>query len=88
MADMLMDGLVNLRPRRLQTLLEQTSSVKVKRLFLFFAERHGHAWFSQLDSQKIDLGSGKRVLVKNGKLNKKYQITLPPFLFKEEGSGI
>lgn len=88
MADMLMEGLVNLRPRRLQALLEQTSSVKVKRLFLFFAERHGHAWFTQLDSQKIDLGSGKRVLVQNGKLNKKYQITLPPFLFKEEGSGI
>lgn len=82
MADMLMEGLVNLRPRRLQTLLEQTSSVKVKRLFLFFAERHGHAWFSQLDSQKIDLGSGKRVLVQNGKLNKKYKITLPLFLFK------
>lgn len=88
MADMLMEGLVNLRPRRLQTLLEQTSSVKVKRLFLFFAERHGHAWFSQLDSKKIDLGSGKRVLVQNGKLNKKYQITLPLFLFKGEGSGI
>jgi hypothetical protein len=88
MADMLMEGLVNLRPRCLQTLLEQASSVKVKRLFLFFAERHGHAWFSQLDLNKIDLGSGKRVLVQDGKLNKKYQITLPLFLFKEEGSGI
>lgn len=88
MADMLMEGLVNLRPRRLQALLEQSSSVKVKRLFLFFAERHGHAWFSQLDLKRIDLGGGKRALVQDGKLDNKYQITLPEFLFKEEGSGV
>lgn len=88
MADMLIEGLVNLRPGRLQGLLEQTSSVKVKRLFLFFAERHGHAWFSHLDLNKIGLGAGKRALVQDGKLDNKYQITLPLFLFKEEGSGI
>tara|TARA_R110002072_G_scaffold301164_3_gene480292 strand:+ start:74402 stop:74563 length:162 start_codon:yes stop_codon:yes gene_type:complete len=44
---------------------------------------NGRAWFSQLDSKQIDIGSGKRVLVQDGKLNKKYQITLPLFLFKE-----
>jgi len=88
MADMLMEGLVNLRPRSVQTLLEQCSSVKVKRLFLFFAERHGHAWFSQLDLKRIDLGAGKRALVPDGMLDSKYQITLPKFLFKEEGSGV
>lgn len=38
-------------------------SVKVKRLF-FFAERHGHAWLKRLDRQAIDLGRGKRMLVK------------------------
>ena len=35
--DMIMEGLVNLRPRRLQGLLEDARSVKVKRLFFFFA---------------------------------------------------
>ncbi|OZB19070.1 MAG: hypothetical protein B7X55_04085 [Rhodobacterales bacterium 34-62-10] len=47
--DALMEGLSDLSPRRLQTLLEACASVKVKRLFLFFADRHRHAWRSRLD---------------------------------------
>ena len=31
----------------------------------------------QLDLAKIDLGSGKRVLVKGGKLDPQYDITVP-----------
>lgn len=76
-ADMLMEGLTTLSPRRLQKLLEDCRSVKVKRLFLFFAERHHHAWLKRLDKKSIDLGEGKRMLVKGGKLNKTYQITVP-----------
>jgi hypothetical protein len=53
------------------------SSVKVKRLFFFFADRHQHAWLERLDRDAIDLGVGKRMLVKGGKLNKPYQITVP-----------
>jgi hypothetical protein len=49
----------------------------VKRLFLFFADRHGHAWRPKLDLARIDLGSGKRVLVKGGKLDPQYDITVP-----------
>ena len=76
-ADMLMEGLVNLSPRRLERLLRECRSVKVKRLFLWFAERHGHAWLNRLDREGIDLGSGKRMLVRGGKLDPKYQITVP-----------
>lgn len=75
--DALMEGLSDLSPRRLQTLLETCSSVKVKRLFLFFADRHRHAWQSRLDVSRVDLGSGKRVLVKGGKLDPHYNITVP-----------
>lgn len=75
--DALMEGLSDLSPRRLQTLLETCSSVKVKRLFLFFADRHRHAWRSRLDVSCVDLGSGKRVLVKGGKLDPHYNITVP-----------
>jgi len=75
--DALFEGMSDLSPRRLQTLLETCSSVKVKRLFMFFADRHRHAWRSRLDISRIDLGSGKRVLVKGGKLDPTYHITVP-----------
>lgn len=77
MADILMEGLVNLSPRRLQPLLENAGSVKVKRLFFFFADRHEHRWLDRIDRKKIDLGKGKRMLVKGGKFDTKYQITVP-----------
>ena len=79
-ADMLMEGLPNLSPRRLHQLLAACRSVKVKRLFLWFAERHNHAWLKSLDREGIDLGSGKRMIVRGGKLDTKYNITVPETL--------
>ncbi len=76
-ADMLMESLVNLGPERMGRLLRDCRSVKVKRLFLWFAERHGHAWFKRLDLGGIDLGSGKRMLVRGGRLDTRYGITVP-----------
>jgi hypothetical protein len=76
-ADVLMESLRNLSPRRLQMLLGDCRSVKVKRLFFWFAERHNHAWLQKLDHSKIALGKGKRMLVYGGKLNSKYNITVP-----------
>jgi hypothetical protein len=83
MADVIMEGLVNVSPRRMQLLLEACTSVKVKRLFFFFAERHQHRWLSHINHEKIDFGKGKRMLVKGGKLDTRYQITVP-----EEFHGI
>lgn len=76
-ADMLMEGVTGLGPERAGRLLRQCRSVKVKRLFLWFAERHGHAWFDRLDLEGVDLGSGKRMLVRGGRLDPKYGITVP-----------
>jgi len=76
-ADVLLQGLANLRPQRLMILLKACTSVKVKRLFFALAERHSHAWFKHLDSAKLDLGRGKRMLVPGGKLHPKYLVTLP-----------
>jgi len=73
----LMEGLVTLRPTQVQTLLEQCKSVKVKRLFLYFAERAGHSWFKYIDTQSIDLGSGVRSLFNEGAFVSKYQLVLP-----------
>ncbi|HJU30257.1 MAG TPA: type IV toxin-antitoxin system AbiEi family antitoxin domain-containing protein [Hyphomicrobiaceae bacterium] len=79
-ADMLMGGLSTLSPTRVQTLLADCRSVKVKRLFFFFADRHAHAWLKRLDRSAIDLGSGKRMLVKGGRLDAKHLITVPETL--------
>lgn len=73
----LMENLVTLRPRLLQELLEACQSIKVKRLFLWTAERAQHAWVEDLDVDRIELGSGKRQLYKGGQFNAKYQITVP-----------
>lgn len=76
-ADMLMEGLRTLSPKRLQKLLLECRSIKVKRLFLWFAERHNHAWLKQINREGIDLGTGKRMLQRGGKLDPKYAITVP-----------
>ncbi|MGO1519964.1 MAG: type IV toxin-antitoxin system AbiEi family antitoxin [Sphingobacterium sp.] len=73
----LMEGLNNLRPNYIQTLLEQCSSVKVKRLFLYMAEKANHNWFNYIKIEKIDLGSGKRALLNDGVYIPKYNITVP-----------
>jgi hypothetical protein len=83
-ADMLMEGLRNLSPRKLQKLLVDCRSVKVKRLFFWFAERHNHAWLQKLDRKEMDLGSGKRMLVRGGKFDRKFNITVPE---KLDGGG-
>lgn len=73
----LMEGLNNLVPQKVEALLKQCSSVKVKRLFLYFADKAGHTWFKYVKTDEIDLGKGKRSLVKNGIYIPKYQITVP-----------
>lgn len=75
--DALFGGLTNLRPDRLQKLLKDCASVKVKRLFFYFSDRHQHAWLKRLKKEDVDLGSGKRMLAKGGVLDPTYQITVP-----------
>ncbi len=80
----LIQGLNNLRPNHVQELLEQCTSVKVKRLFMYMAEKANHDWVNYINLEKIDLGKGKRSLVKNGVYIPKYRITVPKEL-EEDG---
>lgn len=73
----IMENMITLRASIVQHLLENCTSLKVKRLFLHFAEKINHPWFKKLNLKKINLGSGKRVIFKNGILDKKYNITVP-----------
>ena len=76
-ADVLMEGLSTLSPARLQTLLVDCHNIKVKRLFFFFADRHAHAWLKRLNRDAINLGRGKRSLVKGGRYDATHMITVP-----------
>lgn len=73
----LLEGMSNVRPATVQQLLEVCTSVKVKRMFLFLAEKAGHSWMKHLVKEKISLGTGKRSLVKAGVYVPAYQITVP-----------
>ncbi len=73
----LMEGLTTLRPELLQALLESCNHIKVKRLFLWMAKRIGHSWAEQLNVKKINLGKGKRMLYRGGRLDTEYLITVP-----------
>lgn len=76
-ADQLMQGMTSLSPHKTQKLLEICNNVKVRRLFFWFAERQNYAWLKKINREKINLGSGKRSLIKGGRLDSKYQITVP-----------
>jgi predicted transcriptional regulator of viral defense system len=73
----IMEMLTTLRPKLVQQLLEQCSSVKVKRLFLYLAEKANYPWYKAIDTGRVDLGSGRRMISPTGKYVSKYNITIP-----------
>ena len=72
-----MEQLTSLDPAKVQTALENTSSQRVKRMFLYMAEKAGHYWFDMLDTGKLGLTDSKLKLVDNGVYISKYRITVP-----------
>lgn len=72
-----MEGLGNLRPQLVNTLLNACTSVKAKRLFLYLAEKAGHQWLSAIDKTKVDLGEGHRRLTQGGVYVSQYELTVP-----------
>lgn len=77
MINMAMESSATLRAEVVTDLLRVCTNIKVKRLFLWFAEKYRHHWFEKLDLKDVDLGKGKRVVQKGGRLDKKYLITVP-----------
>jgi hypothetical protein len=73
----LMEMLTSLRSKLVTALLRSCTSVKVKRLFLYMAEKANHQWFPRLDLSEVSLGSGPRSFVTGGVKNKKYNIVIP-----------
>lgn len=80
-ADQLLQGMTTLSPRVMETLLRKCTHVKVRRLFYWMAERQSYSWLKKLPQpetlDELGLGRGNRMLVKGGKLDKNYMITVP-----------
>jgi hypothetical protein len=84
--DKLFEGLVSLRPGLLQELLEKCSSVKVKRYFMVYADRHDHSWRSYISLNNVNLGSGPRQTFKGGRIHPNHLISVPAnFVDKNDG---
>lgn len=73
----LFEGMTSLNPTAVKELLDECRNVKSLRLFFLMLEKAGHQWGKKLNSGDYYLGTGKRVVVKGGKLNKKYAVTVP-----------
>lgn len=74
-----MEEIRKLRPEMVQLLLENCNSIKVKRFFLYFAERFWPTLVPQLEIKKINLGQGKRAIGRGGmyRYHPKYMLSLP-----------
>lgn len=80
----IMEQLTSLRADVVQLLLENVNNIRVKRVFLYMAEKAGHYWFDMLNLDKINLGTSKHKLVNNGNYIPKYKITIPKELNEYE----
>ena len=80
----IMEQLTTLRPEIMQRLLETTKSFRIKRMFLYMADKAEHDWLPMLDVNKITLGTSKLQLVEGGTYIAKYKITIPKELYEYE----
>lgn len=80
----IMESLTTLRPKLLQQLLEACTSQKVKRLFLYMAEKARHPWFKALKLEAIETGTSRLMASPTGKYIAKYNMTIPKELAEYE----
>lgn len=81
-------GLHGIRPHLMQELLESCSSIKVKRLFLFMADKAGLPIMKHLRIDNLNLGKGARSIVKHGLYDAKFRLTLPVELMNYDKSSL
>lgn len=80
----IMESLTTLRPKLVQSLLESCTSKKVKRLFVYMAEKAAHPWFKALKLDSVTLGTSRYMIVPTGKYIAKYNMTIPKELAEYE----
>ena len=75
--DELFDLSRDLRPMRLQPLLQSCMSAKVLRLFFVFADRHEHPWTKNLDRHTLNLGDEVLTAAEQGVVHPHYNMIVP-----------
>ena len=75
----LLEMMMTLRPRLIEKLLSDCSSIKVKRLFFLLADDLNPPWWERVGKEEIDLGAGCRVIDKDGSFNSKYNLVVKPW---------
>jgi predicted DNA-binding mobile mystery protein A len=73
----LKNNMNNLNHVEVQELLENCNSIKVKKLFLYLAEKMNQGWFKYLDLSRIDLGRSTTICVKKGIFVEKFKMLVP-----------
>ena len=73
----ILESLRTLRPGIMQELLEKCSSIRVKRLFLYMANKANLPVMDRMELINVNLGTGDRVIVKNGVYDSQYRISIP-----------
>jgi hypothetical protein len=58
-AYLIMEELSTLHPKLVTDLLLTNNSIKVKRLFMWMAEKANHRWVEKVNLSKVDFGKGK-----------------------------
>lgn len=80
----IMESLTTLRPKLVQRLLEKCTSNKVKRLFVYMAEKANHPWFKAIKLAHIDLGTSRCLASSTGKYIARYNMIVPKQLAEYE----
>lgn len=76
-AAQIFQGLTTLSPRKVQSILERSRSIKTNRLYLFLSRYYALPFVSRIDESRINMGSGKRQIIPGGRFDQQYQITVP-----------
>lgn len=81
---LLMEQLTVLRPKVVEQVLAQSKNQRVKRLYLYMAEKAGHVWVEDVDVKKVGLTQSPLRIKAGGTFVNKYKMTIPTELAEYE----
>ena len=81
---LLMEQLTALRPDKVTEVLEKVENQRVRRMYLYMAEKAGHVWLEDVDVEAVGLTASPLTVERGGSFVNKYKMTIPTELFEYE----